>query len=223
MDRALSSVPPPRASDDRPVLAVDTCRLRPDAHTSPERILCHTYGRGNGPARSYSRTAVLDRPRAGAGAQLVDAPLDASRLAPGGDTAAVIARQLRGLIEQLTTTAQWQAGGPDVLVIADAGYDAPCLAYLLRDLPVQVLARMCSDRVLCRPAPPHRLTTTPGVVVVGQDGGGCRASCSSRALRRPGRPARTVLCARCACAGRIDAETSRLVSPLNRRSQGKRA
>ena len=33
--------------DGRLVLAVDlTCWLRPDAHTSPERILCHTYGRG---------------------------------------------------------------------------------------------------------------------------------------------------------------------------------
>jgi len=29
------------------VLAVDiTCWLRPEAHTSPQRILCHTYGRG---------------------------------------------------------------------------------------------------------------------------------------------------------------------------------
>jgi hypothetical protein len=41
--RALSTVPLPRAADGRLVLAVDvTCWLRPDAHTSPERILCHT-------------------------------------------------------------------------------------------------------------------------------------------------------------------------------------
>jgi hypothetical protein len=45
--RALSTVSLPRAADGRLVLAVDvTCWLRPDAHTSPERILCHTYGRG---------------------------------------------------------------------------------------------------------------------------------------------------------------------------------
>ncbi|MFB7962133.1 hypothetical protein ACFC4M_18715, partial [Streptomyces sp. NPDC056019] len=37
---------------------------------------------------------------------------------------------------------------------ARAGYDAPRLAFLLKDLPVQVLARMRSDRVLRRPAPP---------------------------------------------------------------------
>lgn len=44
---ALASGPLPRAADCRLVLAVDiTCRLRPDAHTSPELILCHTYGRG---------------------------------------------------------------------------------------------------------------------------------------------------------------------------------
>lgn len=45
--RVLAGVPLPRAADGRLGLAVDvTCWLRPDAHTSPERILCHTYGRG---------------------------------------------------------------------------------------------------------------------------------------------------------------------------------
>jgi hypothetical protein len=45
--RALVAVPLPRAADGRLVLAADiTCWLRPDAHTSPQRILCHTYGRG---------------------------------------------------------------------------------------------------------------------------------------------------------------------------------
>ncbi|WP_145987716.1 transposase, partial [Streptomyces hygroscopicus] len=45
--RALAAVPLPRAADGRLVLAIDiTCWLRPAAHTSPQRILCHTYGRG---------------------------------------------------------------------------------------------------------------------------------------------------------------------------------
>ncbi len=45
--RALVTGPLPRAADGRLVLAVDiTCWLRPEAHTSPRRILCHTYGRG---------------------------------------------------------------------------------------------------------------------------------------------------------------------------------
>jgi hypothetical protein len=44
---ALAAVPLPRAGDGRLVLAIDiTCWLRLDAHTSPQRLLCHTYGRG---------------------------------------------------------------------------------------------------------------------------------------------------------------------------------
>ncbi len=67
-----------------------------------------------------------------------------------------------------------QAGDPEVLVIADAGYDAPRLAYLLRDLPVKVLARMRSDCVLRWPAPqkqPHAVGRPPrhgGEFVFGQ-------------------------------------------------------
>lgn len=83
------------------------------------------------------------------------APLDALRLAPGVETATVIARQLRDLVERLIATGQGQTGHPDILIIADAGYDAPRLALLLRNPPVQVLARMRSDRVLRRPAPPR--------------------------------------------------------------------
>jgi hypothetical protein len=44
---AVAAVAVPRAADGRIVLAVDvTCWLRPEAHTSPQRVLCHTYGRG---------------------------------------------------------------------------------------------------------------------------------------------------------------------------------
>ncbi|MGW6244357.1 NF041680 family putative transposase [Streptomyces roseolus] len=156
MRQALTSVPLPRAVDGRLVLAVDvTCWLRPDAHTSPQRILCHTYGRGKDqhipvPGWPYSIVCALEP-----GRNSWTAPLDARRLAPGGNTATVTARQLRDLVERLITAGQWQTGDPDILIIADAGYDAPRLAHLLRDLPVQVLARMRSDRVLRRPAPPR--------------------------------------------------------------------
>ncbi|MDQ0711621.1 hypothetical protein QFZ55_001073 [Streptomyces luteogriseus] len=44
---------------------------------------------------------------------------------------------------------------PDILVVLDAGYDAPRIAHLLGDLPVEVLGRMRSDRVLRRPTPPR--------------------------------------------------------------------
>ncbi|MEY9950560.1 NF041680 family putative transposase [Kitasatospora sp. GAS1066B] len=159
--RALAAVPLPRAADGRLVLAVDiTCWLRPDAHTSPERILCHTYGRGKDqhipvPGWPYSVITALEPGRSS-----WTAPLDALRLAPGDDAAAVTARQLRDLVQRLIHAGQWQTGNPDILVVADAGYDAPRLAFLLNGLPVQVLARMRSDRVLRRACPPRLPGTT---------------------------------------------------------------
>ncbi|MGW6878614.1 NF041680 family putative transposase [Streptomyces xanthophaeus] len=155
--QALATVPLPRAADGRLVLAVDvTCWLRPDAHTSPERILCHTYGRGKDqhipvPGWPYSVICALEPGRSS-----WTAPLDVLRLTPGDDTATVTAQQLRELVERLVTMGQWRAGDPDILIVADAGYDAPRLAHLLRDLPVQVLARMRSDRVLRRAVPPRQ-------------------------------------------------------------------
>jgi hypothetical protein len=77
------------------------------------------------------------------------------RLAPGDDAATVTARQMRELIERLIAAGQWRDGDPDVLIVLDAGYDVPRLAFLLADLPVQVLGRMRSDRVLRRAAPPR--------------------------------------------------------------------
>nr|WP_244933271.1 transposase [Micromonospora tulbaghiae] len=152
---ALAEVPLPRAADGRLVLAVDiTCWLRPDAHTSPQRILCHTYGRGKDqsimiPGWPYSMVVALE-----SGRSSWTAPLDAVRLAPGGDAATVTAGQLRDIVGRLIAAGQWQAGDAEILVVADAGYDAPRLAFLLADLPVQVLARMRSDRVLRRAVPP---------------------------------------------------------------------
>ncbi|MER6141834.1 NF041680 family putative transposase [Streptomyces sparsogenes] len=154
--RALAAVPLPRAADGRLVLAADiTCWLRPDAHTSPQRILCHTYGRGKDqhipvPGWPYSVICALE-----AGRSSWTAPLDALRLAPGDDAATVTARQMRELIERLMTAGQWKDGDPDILVVVDAGYDVPRLAFLLADLPVQVLGRMRSDRVLRRAVPPR--------------------------------------------------------------------
>ncbi|MEI5011516.1 transposase [Streptomyces sp. PmtA] len=80
--RALASVPLPRSDDGRLVLAIDiTCWLRPDAHTSPERILCHTYGRGKDQHIPVPRLAVLDHLRARARPQFLDRP--AGRTSPG--------------------------------------------------------------------------------------------------------------------------------------------
>lgn len=170
---ALAAVPLPRAADGRLVLAVDvTCWLT--ARRPPQRILCHTYGRGKDqhipvPGWPYSILCALEPERSS-----WTAPLDALRLTPGEDTATVTARQLRDLLERLITAGQWQTGDPDILIIADTGYDAPRLAFLLRDLPVQVLARIRSDRVLRRSVPPrqpHTMGRPPrhgGEFVLGQ-------------------------------------------------------
>ncbi|GIH97464.1 transposase [Planobispora siamensis] len=41
-------------------------------------------------------------------------------------------------------------------VVIDAGYDITRLAYVLRDLPAELLGRIRSDRVMRLPAPPRR-------------------------------------------------------------------
>jgi hypothetical protein len=154
--RALTAGPLPRAADGRLVLAVDiTCWLRPEAHTSPERILCHTYGRGKDthimvPGWPYSVIAALETGRSS-----WTAPLDAVRLAPGDDAATVTARQVRQVVALLLEAGHWSPGDAEILLVADAGYDGPRLAFLLSDLPVGVLVRMRSDRVLRRPTPVH--------------------------------------------------------------------
>jgi DDE superfamily endonuclease len=159
--RAVLTGPLPRAADGRVVLAVDiTCWLRPEAHTSSQRILCHTYGRGKDshmmvPGWPYSVVVALERGRSS-----WTAPLDAVRLAPGDDAATVTAEQVRRVVTGLITAGHWQPGDPDMLIVADAGYDGPRLAFVLADLPVAVLVRMRSDRVLRRPAPFH----TPGAI-----------------------------------------------------------
>jgi hypothetical protein len=83
------------------------------------------------------------------------APLDVVRLSPGDDLAEVTAAQLREVVTRLVAAGQWRQGDPDILVVADAGYDRTRLAWLLGDLPVQVIARMRSDRVLRRATGPR--------------------------------------------------------------------
>lgn len=70
------------------------------------------------------------------------------------------AAQLRRVVGELTGFGHHRPGDPDtldpdILIVADAGHDGPLLAFLFSDLPVTVLVRMRSDRVLRRPAPPR--------------------------------------------------------------------
>jgi DDE superfamily endonuclease len=154
--RVLAGLPLPRAADGRLVLAVDVSSwLRPGAATSPGRLFCHVYGRAKGQAQMipgwpYSVIAALEPGRTS-----WTAVLDAVRLAPDDDEAAVTAAQVRDVITRLTEAGHWREGDSAILVIFDAGYDVPRLSFLLADLPVEVLGRLRSDRVMRLPAPPR--------------------------------------------------------------------
>jgi hypothetical protein len=152
--RSLASLSLPRAVDGRIVLAVDVSPwLRSDAPTSADRLFCHVYGRGKGQAQMipgwpYSFVAALEPGRTS-----WTALLDAVRLGPADEATAVTAEQLRAVIERLITAGHWCDGDPHILIVADAGYDITRLAFLLADLPVELLGRLRSDRVLRRPRP----------------------------------------------------------------------
>ncbi|MFI6803335.1 NF041680 family putative transposase [Streptosporangium canum] len=152
----LAALPLPRAIDGRLVLAVDVSPwLRPDAATAPRRSFCHTYGRGKDkhvmiPGWPYSIVAALE-----SGRTSWTALLDALRLEPGADVIAVTAVQLRQVVERLVKAGQWQDGDLPILIVADAGYDLHRLAFLLADLPIELLGRLRSDRVMRRPTPPR--------------------------------------------------------------------
>jgi hypothetical protein len=147
----------PRCDDGRIVLGIDVSNwLRPDANTSPERLFCHTYARGKGQAQMipgwpYSFVAALEPGRTS-----WTAILDAQRLGPDDEDTAVAAARLRTVVEQLIAAGHWREGDPEIWIVGDTGYDGPRLTFLLADLPVRVLVRVRSDRVMAFPAPPRR-------------------------------------------------------------------
>jgi hypothetical protein len=161
--RSLAALPVPAWPDGRIRLAVDVTNwLRPDAETSPERLFCHTYARGKGnaqmiPGWPYSVVAGLE-----SGRTSWTAVLDAVRLGPDDDPTEVTAAQVREVVARLAEAGHWCEGGPAILVVFDAGYDITRLAFLLADLPVELLGRLRSDRVLHFPAPPGRRDGRPG-------------------------------------------------------------
>src|SRR6266496_4120804 len=75
------------------------------------------------------------------------------RRGPDDDEAEVTAAQVREVITRLIEAGHWHDGELPVLVIVDAGYDPMRLAHQLTDLPVEVLGRLRSDRVLHFPVP----------------------------------------------------------------------
>jgi hypothetical protein len=152
----------PRAADGRLVLAVDVSPwLRPDAATSADRCFCHTYGRGRGQAQlipgwPYSFVAALEP-----GASSWCALLDAQRIGRDDDVTAVTAAQVRDVVDRLSAAGHHRPGDPDIVIVFDAGYDICRLAWLLADLPVELVGRVRSDRVFCFPAVVRARTGRP--------------------------------------------------------------
>ena len=164
----LASLPLPRTADGRIVLAVDVSSwLRSDAATSPDRLFCHVHGRAKNAAQfipgwPYSFVVALE-----SGRTSWTGILDAVRLGPEDDATAVTADQLRAVVERLIAAGHWAEGDPDVLVVMDAGYDVTRLAFVLADLPVELLGRIRSDRVLRPPASSNRSKTRRAAPLVG--------------------------------------------------------
>ena len=154
---ALACLPLPAWDDGRIRLAVDVSNwLRPEAEASPGRLFCHCYARGKGnaqliPGWPYSVVAALEPGRTS-----WTLPLDAVRLGPADDATEVTAAQVREVAERIIAAGHWRDGDPAILVVFDAGYDLTRLAWLLAGLPVEVLGRLRSDRVMYFPAPPRQ-------------------------------------------------------------------
>jgi hypothetical protein len=152
--RALAGLPLPAWDDRRIRLAVDVSNwLRPDAEASPERLFCHCYARGRGnaqmiPGWPYSFVVALEPGRTS-----WTLPLDAVRLGPADDATAVTGAQVREVVMRIIAAGHWRRGDPAILAVFDSGYDLTRLAWLLRDLPVEVPGRLRSDRVMYFPAP----------------------------------------------------------------------
>ncbi len=129
--------------------------LRSDAACSPERLFCHVHGRSEAAAQiipgwPYSFVAALTPDRTS-----WTAVLDTIRLGPTDDAVAVTAGQLRQVVQRLIAAGRRQGGDRNILVVMDAGYDVMRLAWLLRDLPVELVGRLRSGRALRLPAPPR--------------------------------------------------------------------
>lgn len=151
----LARLPLPRFGG-RITLAVDVSPwLRPNAECSDGRLFCHVRGKGRDgaqvvPGWPYSFVVVLEP-----GTSSFTALLDAVRLGPAADATEVTATQIRAVVERLIAAGQHTGSDRPIRVVLDSGYDGTRLAFLLADLPVELLVRVRSDRVFHAPAQPR--------------------------------------------------------------------
>ncbi|MFE7098817.1 transposase [Streptomyces erythrochromogenes] len=152
--RALTGVPLPRASTVGSFWRWTSRRGCGRTPTPPRTVPSATPSAAAWASTSWCPAGrVVRRGALETGRTSWTALLDAIRLEPGTDLAAVTASQVRDVVERLVEAGQWQAGAPNVLVVLDAGYDAPRIAHLLSALPVEVMGRLRSDRVMRKPVP----------------------------------------------------------------------
>lgn len=149
---ALLAAPLPKDGTGRIVLAVDVSNcLRSDASASPERLLCHVSGRGTStgqiiPGWPYSFIAAVEPGRTS-----WTRILDVRRLGPDDSDTEIAAGQLNHVLQGIIAAGHWREGDPKILVLFDAGYNIPRLAWLLSAFPVEVIGRLKSSRVFSYP------------------------------------------------------------------------
>jgi hypothetical protein len=109
--------------------------------------------------------------------------LDAVRLGPADDEMAVARAQLREVIDRLITAGHWHTGDPPILIVTDSGYDTARLAHDLAGLPLQILGRLRTSRVM-RLAPPR--STCSGRPTYADSTPNTPSGCSNRPSAGPG-------------------------------------
>ncbi len=154
--RALAGLPLPVWPDGRIRLAVDVSAwLRPDAAASPDRLFCRVKGRGKDAGQSVPGWPCSFVVALGPGRSSWTLPRAGARRGPDDDECAGPAGQVRDVVPRRAAAGRHAGGDPDIIIAADAGYNATRLAVLLADLPVIIVARVRSDRVFHAPAPPR--------------------------------------------------------------------
>ncbi|MCZ4604165.1 transposase [Streptomyces sp. Lzd4kr] len=117
-------------------------------------MFCHVYGRAK-TASQFIPVCLLLRGRAGAGRHVLDRDPGRGPARTGGRRHRGHRRPAAGCRRALIAAGQWQAGDPYIVIVSDGGYDVTRLAWVLRDLPVELVGRVRSDRVMRLPKPPR--------------------------------------------------------------------
>lgn len=138
----LAGLSLPRFDGGRLVLAVDVSPwLRSDAPCSAERLFCHVYGRAKTasqfiPGWPYSFVAVPE-PGATSWTAILDAVRSDRWTTPQRSPPPSCGELLNGS----SPPVSGGPGGPDIVIVSDADYDVTRLAWVLRDLPVELVGR----------------------------------------------------------------------------------